>query len=130
MGCLVETREIIWKPFSTVLFAWKTLSCRVSMELCKSNCIYNSKSTSTGSGVAVSGFGVVLVVAAWGSGFGVVMVIARVRGSVIVLVVVVVGTVVVRRWDSGYNSGGDGGCDASRAVAPIVEVAMIIVAVV
>lgn len=51
------------------------------MELCKSNCIYNSKSTSTGSGVAGSGFGVALVVAAWGSGFGVVMVIARVCGS-------------------------------------------------
>lgn len=100
------------------------------MELCKSNCISNSKSTSTGSGVAGSGFGVVMVVAAQGSGFGVVMVIAQVCGSVIVLVVVVVGTVVVWRWDSGYNSGGDGGCDASRVVAPIVEVAMIIVAVV
>lgn len=48
----------------------------------------------------------------------------------IVLVVVVVGTVVVRRWDSGYNSGGDGGYDASRVVVPIVEVAMIVVVVV
>lgn len=63
MRCLVETREISRKPFSTVLFAWKTLSCRVSMELCKSNCIYYSKSTSTGSGVAGSGVGVVMVVA-------------------------------------------------------------------